>query len=90
MGLLDRDCGCDRVAAAREDKCKGCVCELLKTLQPGTEVEELFVNGVKFDDDIVFINLDRETCCATFTRNGSTPKVIVIDCRKIDAIILEG
>ncbi|MET4563439.1 hypothetical protein ABIA69_004636 [Lysinibacillus parviboronicapiens] len=70
-----------------EHKCKGCICDLLRCLEPGTLVDVLLSGGGSFLG-VLFIRLDPKTCCAYFLEVGdaaaATP--VVIDCQKIDGI----
>lgn len=73
-----------------ENKCIGCICDQLRKLQSGTEVD-VFLSGGKKLEDVVFINLNQKDCCAFFTdpttEKGST---LIVDCQKIDAIRIEA
>lgn len=72
------------------DKCNGCACDQLRRLQTQTEVD-VFLSGGQVLEDIVFINLDQNNCCAFFndptTETGST---LIIDCQFIQAIRIEA
>ncbi|WP_349410302.1 hydrolase [Pseudalkalibacillus sp. SCS-8] len=94
MSLFDDNyCGKKK----KPSKCEGCLCDELKRLQPGTEIEEILVNGEEIED-LVFLCFDPETCCARFVQednNGNSElereesNIVLVDCRKIDAIILD-
>ncbi|WP_107951687.1 hypothetical protein [Lysinibacillus parviboronicapiens] len=74
-------------------RCKGCACDFLKRLEPGTLVDVFLSGGGSFLN-LTFINLDPKSCCAYFldldctggsaAAAAATP--VVIDCQKIDAI----
>ncbi|WP_235616406.1 hypothetical protein [Lysinibacillus parviboronicapiens] len=68
-------------------RCKGCACNFLKGLEPGTLVDVFLSGGGSFLS-LTFINLDPKSCCAYFLEldaaAAATP--VVIDCQKIDAI----
>ncbi|MFE1244700.1 hypothetical protein ACFW35_11255 [Fictibacillus sp. NPDC058756] len=83
MSLFQNDCGCNNSVAGaqsnrrsvagvqsnRRDECEGCVCDQLRNLTTGTEIEAIFVNGRDILDDVddtIFVCFDRKTCCATF------------------------
>jgi hypothetical protein len=70
--------------------CVGCVCDQLRNLQTGTEVD-LFLFGGQIIEDVRFINFNKKNCCAFFndptTEPGST---IVVDCQFIQAIRFEA
>lgn len=69
--------------------CNGCVCDQLKRLRTQTEVD-VFLSGGQILEDIVFISLDQNNCCAFFndptTEPGST---LIVDCQDIQAIRIE-
>lgn len=71
-------------------RCKGCVCDQLRKLQTQTEVD-LFLFGGQVIEDVVFITLDQNDCCAFFndptTEPGST---LIVDCQDIQAIRIEA
>lgn len=85
MSLFDNECGCGK--KKRASKCDGCVCDQLRNLQPGTEVD-VFLPGSDGAssgpvNNLTFACLDEKNCCATFL-DSDYP--IIIDCRKIVAI----
>lgn len=88
MSLFDDN---RKVQGAAEKKCDGCVCEILKKLYPGVEVEKIIVKGETIED-LVFINFDQSNCCVYFVEEarGNEQNVLILDCRKIDAIFLEA
>lgn len=67
-----------------DDKCKGCVCNLLRKFDPGTTVDIFLTGGVSFLG-VTFIALDPRNCCAYFLEAAGTAP-LVVDCQKIDAI----
>ncbi|KON90172.1 hydrolase [Sporosarcina globispora] len=86
-----RKCQCkDYQTSSNENanKCKGCICDTLRTLQTQTEVD-VFLDGGQVLENVNFINLDNDTCCAFFveTEPGST---LIVDCQKIQAIRIQA
>ncbi|WP_261132629.1 hydrolase [Bacillus sp. Marseille-Q3570] len=82
MSLFDKGCGCNNVAGAKDhDMCDGCVCDQLRNLRAGEEVD-LIIDGVEFAG-LTFTCFDKKTCCATFL-DATYP--FIVDCRKVDAI----
>ncbi|WP_338453349.1 hydrolase [Niallia oryzisoli] len=70
-------------------RCQGCVCDQLRTLQTGTEVD-VFLSGGVVLEDVVFINLNERTCCAFFTDPVTEPgSTLIVDCETIQAIRIE-
>ncbi|WP_438824844.1 hydrolase [Bacillus sp. JJ722] len=73
-----------------ESKCKGCVCDTLRSVQTGTELD-VFLIGGQILEDVRFVNFNQKTCCAFFndptTEPGST---LVVDCEKVSAIRFEA
>ena len=72
------------------NNCRGCVCDTLRTLQTQTEVD-VFLSGGQVLEDVIFITLNQNTCCAFFndptTEPGST---LIVDCQQIQAIRIEA
>lgn len=70
-------------------RCQGCVCDQLRRLARGTEVD-VFLSGGQILEDVVFLRFNRNNCCAFFrdeeTEVGTT---LIVDCEKIDAIRIE-
>ncbi|MGI8363327.1 hypothetical protein [Bacillus cereus] len=62
---------------------RGPIYELLANLNPGTDVEDVFINGLEEAVDS-FAAFDRRTGLATFAKNNG--EILVVDYRKIDAI----
>ncbi|SDN64498.1 hypothetical protein SAMN05518871_106222 [Psychrobacillus sp. OK028] len=91
---MKNDCNkCDKPNKHHEkdsNSCKGCICDQLRRLQVQTEVD-VFLSGGNVLEDVVFINLDQNNCCAFFndptTEPGST---LIIDCQFIQAIRIEA
>ena len=81
---------CEQEAAVSTNRCNGCVCDQLRRLQTQTEVD-VFLSGGQVLEDVNFINLNQENCCAFFidleTEPGST---LIVDCRQIIAIRIEA
>jgi len=75
------------------DHCNGCACDQLRRLQVQTEVD-LFLKGGTTIEDVLFIFFDRKDCCAYFfdlgEDSGEAPSTIIVDCRDIQAIRIEG
>ncbi|WP_442598699.1 hydrolase [Neobacillus sp. D3-1R] len=74
-----------------ENKCKGCICDQLRKLQPGTEVDLFLSNGARIED-VVFVAFNDKNCCAFFTGLENEPpgSTLIVDCKRIDAINIEG
>jgi hypothetical protein len=71
-------------------QCKGCVCDQLRRLPTQTEVD-LFLSGGQVIEDVIFITLDQENCCAFFTDPTTEPgSTLIIDCQEIIAIRIEA
>ncbi len=74
----------------QEHHCNGCICNQLRKLQPGTEVDVFLSNGNVLED-VIFVTLNQKDCCAFFndptTEPGST---LIVDCQRIDAIRIEA
>ncbi|NEU29227.1 DUF3915 domain-containing protein [bacterium LRH843] len=72
------------------NRCNGCICNQLRRLEAGTEVD-VFLLGGQVLEDIVFMKFNRNNCCAFFndvtTEKGST---LIVDCRDITALRLEA
>lgn len=60
--------------------------ELLKTLDPGTDVNEVFVNGVSEPADY-FASFDSDSNLAYFVQNDGD--LLVADARRIDMIEID-
>ncbi len=75
---------------SERNRCNGCICDQLRRLQTQTEVD-VFLSGGQVFEDVIFITLERENCCAFFndptTEPGST---LIIDCQQIQAIRIEA
>ena len=68
-----------------DDHCKGCVCNHLKYVEPGTLVDVYLSNGNSFIN-IFFLYFDSQSCSAHFLEIGETAMRLMIDCEKIEAI----
>ncbi|MGC8229894.1 hydrolase [Pseudobacillus badius] len=74
----------------REHKCNGCICNQLRKLQTQTEVD-VFLSSGEVLEDVVFINFDRNNCCAFFMDTETEPgSTLIVDCQRIDAIRIEA
>ena len=79
----------------QEDHCRGCICNVLRKLQPQTEVDVFLSSGVVLED-VLFINLNERNCCAFFTVPKDAPpaeepgSTLIVDCQRIDAIRIEA
>lgn len=74
----------------RVNRCDGCICNLLRRLERGTEVD-VFLSGGKILEDVIFIRFDRNNCCAFFEDTEKEPgSTLIVDCEKIDAIRIEN
>ncbi|TQR19732.1 hypothetical protein [Psychrobacillus vulpis] len=62
---------------------KGGIFHLLSTLNPGTDVEDVFINGREESVDS-FATFNPFTGLAYFSKNNG--EILVVDFRKIDAI----
>ncbi len=87
----ENDCDeCDRRDNRNRNRCNSCICDQLRRLPRGTEVD-VFLSGGKILEDVEFIRFNRNNCCAFFndptTEPGST---LIVDCNKIDAIRIEA
>ena len=49
----------------QEHHCNGCICNQLRKLQPGTEVDVFLSNGNVLED-VLFVTLNQKDCCAFF------------------------
>ena len=61
----------------------GPIFQLLSTLNPGTSVEDVFMNG-KEESVEAFCSFDAATGLATFSKSNGD--VLVVDYRRIDAL----
>ncbi|EMA6343177.1 hypothetical protein ACO11K_002815 [Bacillus cytotoxicus] len=62
---------------------RGPIFELLSGLNPGTDVEDVFINGLEEAVD-AFASFDRRSGLATFSKGNG--EILVVDYRRIDAI----
>lgn len=86
---MDRDIesGMDRDRG--RNRCDKCVCNILRNLKRGTEVD-VFLFGGRVFEDVIFRDFDPNNCCATF-RDEEVEKgtSIFVDCRDIEALRVE-
>lgn len=84
------DCRHESSSWNTKNRCKSCICDVLRELRKGTEVD-VFLSGGQILEDVVFKRFDNNNCCAVFndstTERGST---LIVDCQKIDAIRIEA
>ena len=89
MGCNCNDCRRESSSGNNKGRCNGCICDLLRELRKGTEVD-VFLSGGQILEDVVFKRFDHNNCCAFFIdttiERGST---LIVDCQKIDAIRIE-
>lgn len=94
-GVLLVSCNCSKCrressSGNNKNRCNGCICDQLRDLRRGTEVD-VFLSGGQILEDVVFKRFDHNNCCAFFidpeTEPGST---LIVDCQKIDAIRIEA
>ncbi len=72
------------------NRCKGCICNQLRRLPRQTEVD-VFLKGGQVLEDVVFIFLDRNNCCAFFTDQETEPgSTLIVDCQDIQALRIEA
>ncbi|MGX1432486.1 hypothetical protein ACUXCC_002621 [Cytobacillus horneckiae] len=88
-----KKCQCESSQSSRKkhnNNCKGCICDTLRKLQTQTEVD-VFLDGGQVLEDVIFINLDNNTCCAFFADQETEPgSTLIVDCQKIQAIRIEA
>ncbi|MGE7944513.1 hypothetical protein ACQKNB_20855 [Lysinibacillus xylanilyticus] len=68
-----------------DNHCKGCICNHLKRLEPGTLVDVFLSNGSSFIN-LFFLHFDNQSCSVYFLEIGATAMRLMIDCEKIEAI----
>ena len=74
----------------KNHRCKGCICDLLRELRKGIEVD-VFLSGGQILEDVVFKRFDVNSCCAFFIDTETEPgSTLIVDCQKIDAIRIEA
>ncbi|WP_017187573.1 hypothetical protein [Alkalibacillus haloalkaliphilus] len=69
-----------------DGRSRSAVCRLLRTLDPGTPVNEVFVNGESEPADY-FASLDSDSNLAYFVQNDGD--LLVADCNRIDMIEID-
>ncbi|MED3202120.1 hypothetical protein [Bacillus toyonensis] len=62
------------------------ICEFLKSLKAGDDVDVLIIGGQNHNVD-AFTSFDKKTGIATFVRNNGA--VLVVGCDQIDAILID-
>ncbi|KAA0965801.1 hydrolase [Sporosarcina sp. ANT_H38] len=84
-------CSCDKCEQKRKsekdgDNCKGCICEQLKKLQMGTQLNLYLSSGQVFEN-VYFNTLNQKNCCALFSDpSEATAPTLIVDCESIQAI----
>ena len=74
----------------QEHHCNGCICNQLRKLQPGTEVDVFLSNGNVLED-VIFVTVNQKDCCAFFNVPSTEPgSTLIVDCQRIDAIRIEA
>lgn len=90
MGCNCSKCKSELSSCNNKNRCKSCICDLLRELRKGTEVD-VFLSGGQILEDVVFKRFDHNHCCAVFidpsTVRGST---LIVDCQRIDALRIEA
>ncbi|CAM3860787.1 hydrolase [Mesobacillus thioparans] len=73
----------------RNRSCDKCVCDQLRRLRRGTEVD-VFLSGGRILEDVIFLRFNDNNCCATF-RDEEVERgtKIFVDCRDIVALRIE-
>jgi len=92
------ECKCEREHEMKHEKChcheekrehhhcKGCACDFLRHLDPGTHVDIFLTGGGRFLG-LIFLFFNPKTCCAYFLEDlGKGHTTLTIDCQKVDAI----
>ena len=83
-------CSNNQSVQSTRNNCRSCICNQLNRLPMQTEVD-VFLKGGQVLEDVVFIFLGRDNCCAFFndpaTEAGST---LIVDCRDIQALRIEA
>ncbi|HYK74155.1 MAG TPA: hypothetical protein VEV44_13695 [Pseudoneobacillus sp.] len=62
----------NRISSSRRRRCDKCVCDILRRLRAGTEVD-VFLSGGIILEDVIFRNFDNDNCCATFRDEEEEP-----------------
>jgi len=76
-------------SSGRRNRCNKCVCDILRKLDRGTEVD-VFLSGGAVLEDVIFLNFDNNNCCAKFRDEEEEPGTIIfVDCRDIQALRIE-
>ncbi|MFJ8235458.1 hydrolase [Ureibacillus sp. NPDC094379] len=85
-------CNCRSKSSSgnNNNRCKGCICNQLRRLDRGTEVD-VFLSGGKVLEDVIFLRFNRNNCCAIFRDEKKEPgSILIVDCKKIDALRIEA
>lgn len=70
-------------------RCNKCVCNILRRLRRGTEVD-VFLSGNVLED-VVFLDFNNANCCARFRgEDEGQQTTIFVDCRDILALQIES
>ncbi|SNT45275.1 hypothetical protein SAMN05444672_12549 [Bacillus sp. OK838] len=78
-----------RQSSSSRKRCNGCICNTLRRLSPGTEVD-VFLSGGTVLEDVIFLAFDKNTCCARFRdEEGEPGTILIVDCRDIQALRIE-
>lgn len=78
-----------RTSPNRSNRCNKCVCDQLRRLRRGTEVD-VFLSGGTVLEDVIFLRFNNDNCCATFRDEEVEPDTIIfVDCRDIQALRIE-
>lgn len=78
-----------RTSPSRSSRCNKCVCDQLRRLRRGTEVD-VFLSGGTVLEDVIFLRFNNNTCCASFRDEEEEPgTTIFVDCRDIQALRIE-
>ena len=76
-------------SSSHRSRCNKCVCDQLRMLRRGTEVD-VFLSGGRVLEDVIFLRFNNNTCCATFRdEEEERDTTIFVDCRDIQALRIE-
>ena len=77
---------CNKHTNQNKTNCIGCICNQLRRLQTQTVVDVYLIGGQVLED-VVFINLDQNNCCAFFNDPSTDPdSTLIVDCVFIQAL----
>ncbi|MGP4081162.1 hypothetical protein ACTWQL_14735 [Pseudalkalibacillus sp. R45] len=69
----------------KKNKCKSCLCDLLRDLEKGTLIRLAFLEDFfEEDQEYRFVSFDKETCCVTLI-DPSDDNAFVLDCNELVA-----